>query len=227
MLVSKPANLTFAQAAAVPTSAIAALQALRDAGGVKSGQQVLLVGASGGVGLFAVQIAKAFGAEVTGVCSTAKVDLVRSAGADHVLDYTQTDVPRSGRTYDLIFQLAGMTSPRPLRRILTPSGRLVLSSGDSTGRLIGPMNRMVGAVILSAFTSQTLQPLTTKRSRKDLEHLRGLIEDGKLTPVIQTTYPLSATAEAVRQLETGRVRGKLAISVRPSAGPGRWRMAEA
>ena len=213
----KPANLTFEQAATIPLAGMTALQGLRDAGQIRAGHHVLIIGASGGVGTLAVQIAKHFGAHVTGVCSTNNLALVQSLGADHVIDYTRHDVTRLGVTYDLIFQLAGTTSPVALRRILTPSGRLVLSSGDSAGRLVGPVNRMVGAIILSAFTSQTLQPLTTKRSPSDLTQLRDLIENRTLAPVLEATYPLSASADAVRRLETGRVRGKLAISIRPSA----------
>ncbi|HEX8509657.1 MAG TPA: NAD(P)-dependent alcohol dehydrogenase, partial [Propionibacteriaceae bacterium] len=190
----KPYNLTFEQAATIPLAGMTALQGLRDVGGVRAGQHVLIIGASGGVGTLAVQIAKTFGATVTGVCSTPNVELVRSLGADHVIDYTQEEVTRSGATYDVILQLAGTTWPGAFRRILSRSGTLVLSSGDSTGRLIGPMNRMVAAVILSAFTGQALRPLTTKRSRQDLEHLKDLIEDGTLTPVIDRTYPLSAAA---------------------------------
>ena len=214
----KPANLTFEQAATIPLAGMTALQGLRDAGQLRPGQHVLIIGASGGVGTLPVQLAKHFGANVTGVCSTRHMALVRSLGADHVIDYTRNDVTRMGSTYDLIFQLAGSTSPGTLRRILTPSGRLVLSSGDSPGRLIGPMKRMVGAVILSAFASQTLRPLTTKRSRQDLERLKGLVEGGHVTPVVERAYPLSASAEAVRHLEMGHVRGKLTISVR-SAEP--------
>ncbi len=214
----KPTSLTFEQAATVPLAGMTALQGLRDVGQIRAGQQVLIIGASGGVGTLAVQIAKTFGTTVTGVCSTPNVELIRKIGADHVVDYTRDDVTRSGATYDLILQLAGTIWPSAFRRILTPTGTLVLSSGDSTGRLIGPMNRMLTAVILSPFTSQTLRPLTTKRSRHDLEHLRDLIDDGKLTPVIDRTYPLSASAEAVRHLETGHVRGKLTISVQ-SADP--------
>ena len=215
----KPANLTFAQAATVPLAGMTAIQGLRDVGEVRAGQRVLIIGASGGVGSFAVQLAKSFGGVVTGVCSGRNAELVRSLGADHVIDYTHEDVTRSDQTYDVIFQLAGTTSPAAFRRILTPSGTLVLSSGDSTGRLIGPMNRMVKAAALSTFIRQDLRPLTTKRSREDLELLRTLIEDGTLTPVIERTYDLSQTAEAVRHLETGRVRGKLAISVRRDDEP--------
>ena len=216
----KPANLTYEQAATIPLAGMTALQGLGDVGQIRAGQHVLIIGASGGVGTLAVQIAKSFGATVTGVCSTHNVELVRSIGADHVIDYTRDDVTRRGTTYDLIFQLGGTTSPGAFRRILTPSGRLVLSSGDSPGRVIGrvigPMGRMARAVILSAFIGQTLRPLTTRRSRQDLEQLRDLIEAGKVTPVIEATYPLSASADAVRHLEAGRVRGKLAISVRPA-----------
>jgi NADPH:quinone reductase-like Zn-dependent oxidoreductase len=179
-LATKPANLTFEQAATVPLAGMTALQGLRDVGEVRAGQHVLIIGASG-------------------------------------IDYTRDDVTRRGMTYDVIFQLGGTTSPGAFRRILTPSGRLVLSSGDSPGRVIGPMGRMVSAVILSAFIDQTLRPLTTRRSRQDLEQLRDLVEDGKVTPVIEATYPLSASPEAVRHLEAGRVRGKLAISVRAPA----------
>ena len=223
-LGAKPANLTFEQAATVPLAGMTALQGLRDVGEVRAGQQVLVIGASGGVGTFAVQIAKSFGATVTGVCSTPNLDLVRSLGADHVLDYTSDDITRSDATYDVIFQLAGTTAPGAFRRILTPTGRLVLSSGDSTGRFLGPMNRMIGATLLSAFVSQTLRPLTTRRSRQDLDQLRDLIENGHVTPVIERTYPLGATADAVRHLETGRVRGKLAISVPPRSTDVRHRM---
>jgi NADPH:quinone reductase-like Zn-dependent oxidoreductase len=214
-----PVNLTFEQAATIPLAGMTALQGLRGVGQIRAGDRVLIIGASGGVGTFAVQIAKSLGATVTGVCSTSNMELVRAIGADHVLDYTRDDVTRTGARYELIFQLAGTTPPGAFRRILTPSGRLVLSSGDSTGRLIGPMNRMAWAAILSRFVSQTLRPLTTRRSRQDLEHLKHLIENGKLIPVIERTYPLSAAADAVRHLETGHVRGKLAISVQPPADP--------
>jgi NADPH:quinone reductase-like Zn-dependent oxidoreductase len=214
----KPANLTHEQAATVPLAGMTALQGLRGVGKIRCGQRVLIIGASGGVGSFAVQIAKSFGAIVTGVCSTRNAELVRSLGADHVIDYTREDVTKLDQAYEIIFQLAGTTSPGAFRRILTPSGRLVLSSGDSTDRFIGPMNRMVKAAMMSAFIGQTLRPLTTKRSPEDLEFLRKLVEGGSLTPIIERTYALSASAEAIRYLETGRVRGKLAISVRPDEG---------
>jgi NADPH:quinone reductase-like Zn-dependent oxidoreductase len=215
-LVLKPANLSFEQAATVPLAGVTALQGLREAGEIRPGQKVLIVGASGGVGTFAVQIAKFFGANVTGVCSTRNLDIVRSIGADHVIDYTQEDFTQSGQKYDLIFQVAGTASPSTCRRALTPHGTLVLSSGDSPGRIIGAVSRIIKALLVSPFVGQTLRPLATKPSTDDLEFLRNLIEAGKLKPIIDRTYPLSQTAEAIRYLETGRARGKVVISV--SAG---------
>jgi NADPH:quinone reductase-like Zn-dependent oxidoreductase len=217
LLALKPANLSFQQAATVPLAALTALQGLRDVGEIRSGQKVLIVGASGGVGTFAVQIAKWFGADVTGVCSTRNLEMVRSIGADSVIDYTREDFTRSGQKYDLIFQLAGTTSPSACRRILTPKGRLVLSSGDSPGRFVGPVDRIIKAVLLSLFIGQTLRPLDTKPNSRDLQFLSELIEAGSVTPVIDRTYRLSEAADAIRYLETGRVRGKVVISV--SAAP--------
>ena len=217
VLALKPANLSFQQAATVPLAALTALQGLRDVGEVQSGQKVLIVGASGGVGTFAVQIAKWYGADVTGVCSTRNLAMVRSIGADCVIDYTREDFTRSGPKYDLIFQLAGTTSPSACRRALTPKGRLVLSSGDSPGRFIGPVDRIIKAVLLSLFIRQTLRPLDTKPSSRDLQFLSELIEAGSVTPVIDRTYRLSEAADAIRYLETGRARGKVVISV--SAAP--------
>lgn len=213
LLAMKPANLSFQQAATVPLAALTALQGLRDVGEIQSGQKVLIVGASGGVGTFAVQIAKWFGADVTGVCSTRNLEMVRSIGADSVIDYTREDFTRSGQKYDLIFQLAGTASPYACRRVLTPKGRLVLSSGDSPGRFIGAVGRIIKAVILSLFVGQTLIPLDTKPSSRDLEFLRELIEAGSVMPVIDRTYPLSEAADAIRYLETGRARGKVVIFV--------------
>jgi NADPH:quinone reductase-like Zn-dependent oxidoreductase len=227
LLAVKPANLSFQQAATVPLAAVTALQGLRDAGEIRSGQRVLIVGASGGVGTFAVQIAKWYGAEVTGVCSTRNLEMVRSIGADQVIDYTREDFTRSGQKYDLIFQLAGTASPSSCRRVLTPKGTLVLSSGDSPGRFIGPVDRIIKAVLLSLFIGQTLSPLDTRPSSKDLEFLRELIEAGSVTPVIDRTYPLSEAADAIRYLETGRARGKVVISVSaaPKVGPRRGTIA--
>jgi NADPH:quinone reductase-like Zn-dependent oxidoreductase len=214
VLGPKPANLSFEQAAAVPLAALTALQGLRDHGRVQPGQRVLIIGASGGVGTFAVQLAKLFGAEVTGVCSTRNLELVRSLGADHVIDYTREDFAGNGRRYDLVFQLAGTRSPAAIRRALTPRGRLILSSGESSGRWVGPMDRIVKAAALSPFVPQTLAPFEAKQSRDDLQVLKDLIEAGKLTPVIDRTYPLRETPEALRYLEKGHARGKVVITVR-------------
>jgi NADPH:quinone reductase-like Zn-dependent oxidoreductase len=213
LLALKPANLSVEQAATVPLAGVTALQGLRDAGQIRSGQKVMIVGASGGVGTFAVQIAKWYGAEVTGVSSSRNLDLVRSIGADQVIDYTSEDYTRTGQRYDLIFQLAGTTSAAAFRRVLTARGRLVLSSGDSPGRIIGPVGRIIKAALLSPFVGQTLVPLIAKPSREDLEFLRQLIEAGSVRPVIDRTYPLSEAPEAIRYLETGRARGKVVISV--------------
>ena len=217
LLAPKPATLSFEEAAAVPLAASTALQGLRDHGGIEPGQKVLIVGASGGVGTFAVQIAKSFDAEVTGVCSTRNVELVRSLGADRVLDYTQEDFARSGQKYDLIFQLAGTRAPSDCRRALTSRGTLVQISGESDGRWIGPVDRIVKALVLSPFVSQKMASFTVKPNREDLRVLTQLIEDGKLTPVIDRTYPLSETPEAIRYLENGHARGKVVIRM-PSEG---------
>jgi NADPH:quinone reductase-like Zn-dependent oxidoreductase len=213
LLVATPVNLTFEQAAAVPLAALTALQGLRDAGHVQPEQKVLIIGASGGVGTFAVQITKSLGADVTGVCSTRNMELVRSLGADHVIDYTQADFTQSGQKYDLIFQLAGTSSPSDLRRSLTSEGTLVLSSGDSDGRWIGPVDRLVKAAVLSPFVSQKLGSFLAKANQEDLQFLKELIEAGKLMPVIDRTYPLSEVPEAIRYLEEGHARGKVVIAV--------------
>jgi NADPH:quinone reductase-like Zn-dependent oxidoreductase len=211
LLVPKPANLSFEQAAAVPLAASTALQGLRDHGRIAPGQKVLIIGASGGVGTFAVQIAKSFDAEVTGVCSNRNVEMVRSLGADHVIDYTREDFARNGQNYDLIFQLAGTRSPTECRRALTSRGTLVQISGDSDGRLIGAVDRIIKALVLSPFVSQKMASFTVKPNKEDLRFLKRLIEAGKLTPVIDRTYPLSETPEAIRYLENGRARGKVVI----------------
>jgi NADPH:quinone reductase-like Zn-dependent oxidoreductase len=212
-LAVKPANLTFEQAAAVPISAVTALQALRDKGRVQPGQKVLIIGAGGGVGTFAVQLARTFGAEVTGVCSTAKQDLVRSIGADDVIDYTREDfTERSGR-YDLILDIAGHRPLSRLRRALTPRGALVIVGGEGGGRWFGGMGRTLGAVMLSPFVRQKLRGMISLERKQDLEFLTGLIEAGKLMPVVDRTYPLSEAPEAIRYLEKGHVRGKIVITV--------------
>jgi NADPH:quinone reductase-like Zn-dependent oxidoreductase len=215
VLARKPANLTFEEAAVVPLAATTALQGLRR-GGLRAGQQVLIVGASGGVGSFAVQIARALGAHVTGVCSTGNVELVRSLGADEVVDYTREDFTAVGPRYDVILQVGGTTSARACRRALKRNGVLVLSSGDGGGRWVGPMGRIVASMLLSPFVSQKLGPFTAKASAEDLDTVRTMIESGALRPVIEQTYPLSETAEAIRHIESGHVRGKLAVSVQPA-----------
>jgi NADPH:quinone reductase-like Zn-dependent oxidoreductase len=206
----KPANLTFEQAAAVPLAALTALQGLRDHGRIESGQKVLIIGASGGVGTFAVQIAKWFGAHVTGVSSTRNVDMVRSIGADHVIDYTREDFTQNGQKYELILQLAGTRSPSDCRRALTSKGTLLLSSGDSSGRWIGPVDRIIKAALLSP---QRLAAFETKRSKEYLRILKELIEAGKVTPVIDRTYSLGEVPDAIRYLEEGHARGKVVITV--------------
>ena len=212
----KPVNLTFEQAAAVPLAAITALNGLRDAGRVQPGQRVLINGASGGVGLFAVQIAKALGAEVTGVCSDRNVDLVRSAGADHIIDYTSEDFTRDSRRYDVVFDLVGNRSLAECRRVLTPAGTLVLSGGgNSRGRVqaFGPMGLMMRGMALSRFARHRIVVLQVKASVGDLAALRELIEAGAVTPVVDRTYRLSEAAEAVRYLELEHARAKVVVTV--------------
>jgi NADPH:quinone reductase-like Zn-dependent oxidoreductase len=210
-LALKPANLTSKQAAAIPTSAVAALQALRDAGGIKAGQQVLLVGASGGVGLFAVQIAKSFGAEVTGVCSTTKVDVVRSLGADHVIDYTQEDFTQSGQQYDLILVMGGNHSLSQLKRVLRPGGTLVPVGTEEGNRWVGG-KAWIQAMLLSRL-KRHLRPLASEPNQADLQFVTELIEAGKIRPVIDKTFPLSEVPEAIRYLTAGHARGKIVIAV--------------
>jgi NADPH:quinone reductase-like Zn-dependent oxidoreductase len=211
-LALKPGNLTFEQAAAVPISGFAALQALRDTGGVQPGQTVVIIGASGGVGSFAVQLAKAFGAEVTGVCSTNSVDLVRSIGADHVIDYTQQDFTRTGQRYDLILEMAGNRALADLRRALTPKGTLVLVGG-SGGRWFMGTGRTLRAVVVSPFVGQRLRSFFSKPRGADLVVLKELIEAGKVTPVIDRTFPLSETPEAIRYVGERSTQGKTVITV--------------
>jgi NADPH:quinone reductase-like Zn-dependent oxidoreductase len=212
-LAPKPANLTFDQAATVPTSGSTALQGLRKVGKVETGQKVLIIGAAGGVGSFAVQIAKAFGAHVTGVCSTTKVDLVRSIGADEVIDYTQDDFVDAGQRYDLILDTAGNRSVSHLRQALAARGTLVIVGAEGGGRWFGGIGRQLGAQMLSPFVGQKLGTFIAKVEGEDLLALKELIEAGKVTPVIETTYPLGEVADAIRHLEEGHVRGKVVISV--------------
>jgi NADPH:quinone reductase-like Zn-dependent oxidoreductase len=211
-LAPKPANLTFEQAAAVPEATFTALQGLRDHGKVRPGQRVLINGASGGVGTFAVQIARAFGAEVTGVCSTRNVDMVRSIGADHVIDYTQEDFTKSGERYDLILDIAVKHSLSDCRRALTAKGTYVLI-GDSGGRWLGGLRRFVKTRFLSPFVGQRMVSFEAKGKKEDLVVLKDLIEAGKVTPVIDRRYPLSEVPEAIRYLEEGHASGKVVISV--------------
>jgi NADPH:quinone reductase-like Zn-dependent oxidoreductase len=213
-LAAKPANLSFEQAAVVPVSGFAALQGLRDVGEVQPGQRVVVIGAAGGVGSFAVQLAKAFGAEVTGVCSTSQVELVRSIGADHVIDYTRDDVTDGTRHWDLILDCAGRRTLSQLRRALTPTGTLVIVGGEGGGRFMGGFDRNLRAVVLSRFVGQRLRMLSSKPRPEDLQVLRELIEAGRLTPAIGRTYPLGETPEAIRQMVEGQGRGgKIVITV--------------
>ncbi len=212
-IAPKPANLSFEQAATVPTTGTTALQALRNAGGVEPGQRVLIIGAAGGVGSFAVQIAKAFGAHVTGVCSTSQVDLVRSIGADDVIDYTRSDFVETGQRHDLILETAGRHPVSHLRRALTPEGTLVIVGSEGGGRWFGGIERQLRAQILSPFVRQTLRTFVAKQNADDLVVLTDLIEAGKVTPVIGMTYPLSEVPEAMRQLQAGHARGKTVITI--------------
>jgi NADPH:quinone reductase-like Zn-dependent oxidoreductase len=211
-LARKPSNLSFEQAAAVPVSGMTALRGLCDVGHVEAGQKVLVVGASGGVGSYAVQLAKAVEAEVTGVCSTGKLDLVRSIGADHVIDYSHDDFADGGKQYDLILDIGGNSTLSRLRRALTPKGTLVIVGGEDRGRWIG-MDRQLRALALSPFVGQRLTMLGPKTHYTLLERLTKLIEDGQVVPVVEQTYPLSEMPDAMRDLRAGRARGKLVITV--------------
>jgi NADPH:quinone reductase-like Zn-dependent oxidoreductase len=212
-LAPKPANLSFAQAAAVPISGLAALQAVRDHGRVQAGQKVLIIGASGGVGTFAVQIAKAFGAEVTGVCSTAQVDAVRALGADHVIDYSREDFADGQHRYDIILDIGGNRRLSHLRRALTPRGRLVIVGGETDGRWLGGIDRQLRAHLLSPFVGQKLGTFVSSENAKDLVTLRTLIESGKVAAAIHRTYPLSEVAAAIRYMLEGHTHRKLVIAI--------------
>jgi NADPH:quinone reductase-like Zn-dependent oxidoreductase len=210
-LARKPANLSFEQAAVVPVSALTAQDAMTT-GRVEAGQHVLIIGASGGVGSYAVQLAKASGAEVTGVASTAKLDLVRALGADHVVDYTREDFAETGNRYDLIIDIAGNPTLSRLRRALTPTGTAVITGGEDGGSFSGGMNRQFRALALSLFVRQRLTFFINKERGSDLERLTALIEAGKVTPSLDRTYPLDQVPDAMRHLITGKVRGKIAIT---------------
>ncbi|MFI0423625.1 NAD(P)-dependent alcohol dehydrogenase [Spongiactinospora sp. 9N601] len=212
-LVPLPANTTFERAAAVAVSGLAALQGLRDRGELREGEEVLILGAGGGVGTFAVQIAKALGARVTGACGTAKVDLVRSIGADHVIDHTKEEPTAGSRRYDLILDTGGQRSLGALRRILRPRGRLVLVGSEVGGRWTGGAGRQVRAQLWSPFVRQKLRGLLSRTREADLRYLAELIETGALTPVVERSYPLDELPAAIAHLRAGRAAGKLVISV--------------
>jgi NADPH:quinone reductase-like Zn-dependent oxidoreductase len=212
-LAPKPPSLSFEQAAAIPVSALAALQAVRDRAKVQRGQRVLVIGASGGVGSFAVQIAKAFGAEVTGVCSTAKTELVRALGADHVVDYTREDFAETEHRYDAIVDIGGNSSLSRLRRALTPRGTLVIAGGETDGRWLGGTDRQIRAQLLSPLVSQKLGTFIASENAEDLAALGELVEAGKLVAAVDRTYPLAETAAAIGYVQEGRARGKVVIAV--------------
>lgn len=212
LFVRAPANMTPSEAAAIPVAAVTALQALREHGDIKGGDRVLINGASGGVGTYTVQLAKHFGAEVTGVCSTPNVDLVRSLGADHVIDYTTTNFTRESQRYDLIIDNAANHSLLTMRRVLSPRGRLV-GVGASKGDWIGPVARMLSAQQISRFGDRRLGSMLTDIKRDDLLFMKELAEAGTIRSVIDRCYPLAETADAIRYLETMRARGKVIITV--------------
>jgi NADPH:quinone reductase-like Zn-dependent oxidoreductase len=212
-IAPKPSNMTMEQAAAVPVAGLTALQALRDKGKVKSGQKVLINGASGGVGTFAVQIAKTYGADVTGVCSTRNVEMVRSIGADHVVDYTKQDFTQGSTRYDLIIDNVGNHPLSEYRRVLTPNGALVMVGGPSDNSWLGPLTTSIKAYVLSPFVSQKMIFMLAQANKEDLDVLRDLMESGKLTPVIDRSYKLAETAQAISYLEQGHAKGKVIIAV--------------
>lgn len=211
-VVPKPPSLSFAEAAAMPTAAITALQGLRDKGGVGPGTRVLINGASGGVGTFAIQIAKALGAEVTAVCSTGKVDLARSLGADAVIDYTTDDFTRGGQRFEVIFDIAGTRSWRALRRVLEPDGRLVIVGGPKGGRILGPARSIFGKRIGAIFSRRSATFFVAQFNRPDLETLTGMVESGQVRPVIDRTFHWTETAEAFRYLGEGHAAGKVVLT---------------
>jgi NADPH:quinone reductase-like Zn-dependent oxidoreductase len=212
-LAHLPSNLSFEQAASVPISGLTALQAVRDHGRVQAGEKVLIIGASGGVGTFAVQIAKAFGAEVTGVSSTAKVEAVRALGADHVVDYTRDDFTIGAQRYDVILDIGGNRRLSHLRRALTSRGRLVIVGGETDGRLLGGADRQIRAIFLSAFISQKFGTFVASENAEDLTVLRELIEAEKITPAIDRAFPLGEVPAAIRHLLDGHARGKIVVTI--------------
>jgi NADPH:quinone reductase-like Zn-dependent oxidoreductase len=215
VLGPKPATLTFAQAAAIPLAGNTALMGLRDLAQAGPGRRILINGASGGVGTFAVQLGRSYGAHVTGVCSTRNVELVRSLGADQVIDYTRADFTRDGQRYDVVFDLVGNRSLRALRRALTPTGTLILSGGGVSegGSLVGPIGLVAKGQLLSRFVRHRVVTLSATPSTENLATLRDLVEAGSLTPVIDRTHPLSETAEAIRYVEEDHARAKVVLTV--------------
>jgi NADPH:quinone reductase-like Zn-dependent oxidoreductase len=213
MLARKPANLAFEETAAAPISAVTALQAERDAGQVTAGQKDLVIGAGGGVGSFAVQIAKDLGAEVSGVCSTGKVDLVRTLGADHVVDYTRDDFARAGALYDVIIDTAGNRPLSVLKRALAPQGTLVIVGGEGGGKVTGGFERSMAAPLASLFSGQKFKGLVAKENHQDLVALTALFEAGRVKPAVEKVYPLAEAPAAIAHLHEGRVRGKVVVRV--------------
>ena len=212
-LAPAPSGLSFAEAAAVPVAGATALLGLRDEARLQPGERVLIVGAAGGVGSFAVQIAKSMGAEVTGVCGHDSIGLVRSLGADHVIDYAEEDFTKRSECYDVIFQIAGKASARACRRSLTPKGRLILCSGDGGGRVLGPIIRIAAAMLMSLFVSQKVRVYVAKVGTVNLEALSELINAGDVAPVIDATFPLSDAAEALRRFGGGHGPGKIVLTI--------------
>ena len=212
-LAYKPENLSFEEAAAVPVSALAALKGVRGVGNVQPGQNVLIIGASGGVGHYAVQIAKSLGAVVTGVASTSKLDMVREIGADYVIDYTKEDITDSGIKYDGIIDIGGNRKLRKLRRALTRKGTLVITGGEGGGKWFGGIERQLRALMWSVFVGQKLTSYISMENLEDLQTLKRMIEDGKLKPVVDRSFPLAETADAIRYLESGCARGKIVVTI--------------
>ncbi len=213
-VVRKPANVSFEEAAAVPTAAITALQGLRDHGKIQAGQKVLINGAAGGVGTFAVQIAKAFGAEVTGVTSTKNVELIRSLGADHVIDYTKDDFTQSGQRYDLLFDIAGNRTWKEYKRVLAPTANFVIVGAKKGNPVIGPLSHVLKIKLAAIGASQKVSFFIAQFNREDLSILRDMIEAGKIKPVVEKVYPLAQVVEAMSHLGTGHAQGKIVLNVK-------------
>ena len=209
----KPTNVSFEEAGAVPTAAITALQGLRDHGKIQAGQKVLINGAAGGVGTFAVQVAKAFGAEVTGVTSAKNVELIRSLGADHVIDYTKDDFTQNGQSYDLLFDIAGNRTWKEYKRVLTPTANFVIVGAQKGNPVIGPLGHILKIKLATIGTTQKVTFFIAKFTREDLAILREMIEAGKIKPVVDRTYPLAETAEAMRYLGTGHAKAKVVLKI--------------